>query len=165
MLDPTAGLFTLAEVAITLAGFSGLVAAFRSQDHWEPTDKARLLNILVLCFVVVLCAMLPTFTSTYFQEPKTPWRLSCLLYGLVQLAIIVRFLSAIARGVWNPASPWVSIPFAVIGLGIGLLATFAGFGIGPSATPSLLGLVLIWGLVAAGFQFVFSLQAVWGATR
>jgi hypothetical protein len=165
VLDPTDGLLTLAEIAITLAGFSGLIAAFRSQDRWEATDKARLLNILVLCFFVVLCAMLPTFTSTYFPEQEDSWRLSCLLYGMVQLAVVVRFLSAIFQGTWNPAAPWISFPFAVIGLGVGLLAMSSGLGIGPTATSSLLGLVLIWGLVAAASQFVLSLQSVWGEPR
>jgi hypothetical protein len=78
------------------------------------------------------------------------------------LPIIVRFILGLLRRSWTPAQPWLSIPSALIGFIIGVVSLMAGLGIGLQASPGLLGLILVWGLIAAGLQFVLTLQSVWG---
>jgi hypothetical protein len=161
-MSPSDQLSTLAEIAITLAGFSGLIAAFRSREAWDATEKVRLLNILVLCFAVVLCATLPTFLANYFEDAELPWRISCFVYGSVQLVIVIRFFSGLFYHSWKPVALWLSGPIGLFALVVAVVSLGSALGVGPRATPSLLGLILIWGIVAAGFQFIFSLQSVWG---
>jgi hypothetical protein len=54
-------LYIFAEVAITLAGFSGLVVAFRSRgaQGWSPTELRVLWLLLTDSFLVLLFALLP----------------------------------------------------------------------------------------------------------
>ena len=161
MPDPMGGLQTLAEIAITLAGFSGLIAVFSSQDSWGRTEKTRFLNILILCFLVVLCAMFPIFSGTYFADESSAWRISCFVFGIVQIIIVIRFLTSVLRSSWRPEMPYLSIPISVVGFMVGIAALSAAMLNVPIPTPNLLGLLLIWGLVAASFQFIFSLQSAW----
>src|ERR1044071_1167450 len=48
-MEPDAALGIAAQIAVALAGFSGVVTAFRSQSvhEWEPVDKLRLRLLLI----------------------------------------------------------------------------------------------------------------------
>jgi hypothetical protein len=54
-------LYTLAEVAITLAGFSGVVVVFRLRgaQAWSPTELQILWLLIGDSFLVLLFALLP----------------------------------------------------------------------------------------------------------
>ena len=153
---------TLAEVSITLAGFSGLIAAFQSRQEWLQIDKSRLLNILLMCFTVVVCALLPLFSQEAFNDVQVGIKTSCLAFSFVYLSIVGRFLLGLIRRSWTPALPWVSIPTALFGTLVGTLSLFAGLNLGIQPTAGLLGLILVWGIIGAGLQFVLTLQSVWG---
>lgn len=127
-------LSTLAEVAITLAGFSGLIAAFQSRQEWEQGDKSRLLNILLMCFSVVVCALIPLFAQDMFSNQQTALRISCFIFSLMYLPIIIRFMLGLLRRSWTPALPWVSIPAALFGSVVGVVSLMAGLGLGVEAS-------------------------------
>ena len=161
MIDPIEGLMTIAEIAITLAGFSGLMAAFRAKEAWTPLEQMRLINILLFCFIVVICALLPIFTTSYFSDSSDPWRLSCFLFGLSYGFLVLRLLWKSLQGEFR-FSQRISYVLSIVAVGVIVVAVTTGLGVGFKATPSLLGLILMWGLVAAGSFFILSLQIIWG---
>ena len=54
-------LYTIAEVGVTLAGFSGLVVAFQRRDlkSWSPPDFMNFLFLITNTLLVVLLSLLP----------------------------------------------------------------------------------------------------------
>lgn len=84
-------LLTLAEIAVTLTGFSGLIAAFRSRslDEWNPRDLLILWLILGLGGLAMLFALLPLPMFQAGLSAITVWRTASLIF-------LVFFVSALA---------------------------------------------------------------------
>ncbi|MGK0223757.1 MAG: hypothetical protein ACI9ON_003004 [Limisphaerales bacterium] len=78
-------LFTTAEIAIALAGFSGVVVAFRGGVGGLPTFRLSLL--LSLSAEVVLFSFVPILSALKLSG-ATAWIVPGVLYGLVHLAHI-----------------------------------------------------------------------------
>ena len=57
-LPQAAFLFSVAGIGMTLAGFSGLVAAFRRGGVWEPIDAFRLRQIPEMALATTLLALI-----------------------------------------------------------------------------------------------------------
>ena len=161
MTDPIEGLMTIAEIAITLAGFSGLIAAIRVREEWTTQDRFRLIYILLFCFLVVICALLPIFTAAFFSDPSSAWKLSCGIYGVVNATLVVRVLWKRVKGEYVFSNPAISYPLTIVAFGVTCVALLAGAGVAVEASPSLLGLVLMWGIVAPAAFFILALQAMW----
>jgi len=87
-MQPTEALSTSAQLAITLAGFAGVVVAFRSGaiHEWSKMDKFRLEILLGnsgLPFVLSLLAMVLMTTSV---PEQTIWRLCSLTAFIITAA-------------------------------------------------------------------------------
>ncbi len=87
-MQPTEALSTSAQLAVTLAGFAGVVVAFRSGaiHEWSKMDKFRLGILLSnsgLPFVLSLVAMI--LMTTRVSEPTT-WRLCSLIAFIITAA-------------------------------------------------------------------------------
>ena len=52
-------LLTLAGLALSVAGFAGLMAAFRREAQWSATDLWRLRGIVRLSFLLMFLALVP----------------------------------------------------------------------------------------------------------
>jgi len=161
MTDPIEGLMTIAEIAITIAGFSGLIAVFRPKENWSPQERFRLVNILFFCFGIVICSLFPIFSAEYFENKQDVWEVSCLLYALIYGVLVIRIVWITYRGEYVHTNPRISYPLTVIALGVIVIAMLAGLGLVIPASPSLLGLILMWGIVASGLFFILSLVALW----
>jgi hypothetical protein len=81
---PEAELLTIfAELALGVAGFSGVIVAIGPKQHaWHILDKLRVGSLLVLVIQVVVCALLPL--GLYSAKIDTPqiWLFSSLLLFL-----------------------------------------------------------------------------------
>ena len=66
-------LLTFAEIAVTLTGFSGLIAAFqsRSLDEWNPRDLLIPWLILGLGGLAMLSALLPVRSQNSSAGPDS----------------------------------------------------------------------------------------------
>jgi hypothetical protein len=51
--------FTIAGMALSVAGFAGLLTAFRRDEAWTPTELWRLRGIVRLSFILMFIALLP----------------------------------------------------------------------------------------------------------
>ena len=156
---------TIDEIAITLDGFSGLIAAIRVQAEWTPQDRFRLIHILLFCFLVVICALLPIFSSAFFVDPSSAWKLSCAIYGVCNATLVVRILWKRVKGEYVFSNPATSYPLTLVAFGVTSVALLAGAGVAVEASPSLLGLILIWGIVAPAAFFILALQAMWNSNE
>ncbi len=77
-MNPQDALTTVAEIAIAIAGFSGIAAVLgrRSDGEWAPTDVLRLRLLLRASFAIVILCFLPIVLSSASVAPKMTWALS-----------------------------------------------------------------------------------------
>ncbi len=83
-------LSTLAEVAIAIAGFSGIVAVFgrRSSGHWSPAERDRLIGLLVMSFTALLFCVVPFVLLSIPVSESTCWRSLSLLLAISRIGSI-----------------------------------------------------------------------------
>ncbi len=142
---------TIAEVAVTLTGFIGVVVVLKRRD--EHFSRLGLATIMSTSLGAVLFAFLPELLSGVFSEAVT-WRLANGSFGLYHLYLILwhQFRQRSIRS--NTPVQWVVVflSFWVVGLklavGLGHLLAYA-YGI------YLLG--LLWLIGVAGYLFTMIL--------
>lgn len=81
-MDYQNALSTLAEVAIAITGFAGVVAVFgrRGSGHWSAVERDRLLALLTLSLGALLSCVLPFAVLSTQVSESSCWRsLSVLL--------------------------------------------------------------------------------------
>jgi hypothetical protein len=98
-MEPSEALSTSAQVGVTLAGFAGVVVAFRSRavHEWTKVDKFRLRILLVnssIPFVLSIVAML--LSSAGLNEDKL-WQV-CSIFAFVTVAFVGQQMSRGFRG-------------------------------------------------------------------
>ncbi len=83
-------LSTLAEVAIAIAGFSGIVSVFgrRSSGHWSPAERSRLFGLLIMSFTALLFCVVPFVLLSIPVSESTCWRSLSLLLAVSRVGSI-----------------------------------------------------------------------------
>ena len=130
-MQPSEALSASAQVAVTLAGFAGVVVAFRSGavHEWSKMDKFRLEILLsnsALPFVLSLVAMI--LLSANFNERLT-WRL-CSLIAFVITAARGQMLSQTYRSFSRDelrasgSKRWIFNSSAVVGIAVTVLQIY-----------------------------------------
>src|SRR5262249_58982795 len=120
VMQPSEALSASAQVAVTLAGFAGVVVAFRSGSvhEWSKVDKFRLyflLNNSALPFLLSIFAML---LMTASLNEQTTWRLCSLVAFVIATAsgqLLTRSFRTIPRDELN-ASGFRKRVFVMSGL-------------------------------------------------
>jgi hypothetical protein len=149
-------LLTIAEIAVGLAGFSGVVAAFLQRGGLPPADRLRFVGIFVTAFIAVVLAFVPIALEHGGLRDGSLWRLSSgamVFCGVVGLASYPASLRRIRAGLeltsWLPPMLLLAPSIA----NIVLQAANAGAWLWqPNFLPYLIGM-LVW-LYAAGILFV-----------
>lgn len=87
---------TLAEVAIAIAGFSGIVSVFgrRSQGQWSAAERTRLVGLLIQSFQALLFCVVPFVLLSIPVSESTCWRSLSLLLGITRIGSIVLLFRA-----------------------------------------------------------------------
>jgi hypothetical protein len=75
-MEPGEALSTAAQIAVALAGFAGVVVAFRSRSlhEWLPLDKFRLLILLGNALVPLFACLFAMLLLTIKPTPLSIWR-------------------------------------------------------------------------------------------
>ena len=98
-------LVTTAEVAIGLAGFSGIVAAVigsRASVRWSPIQKLRLTELLRTSFGAVVFSLFPLILLSAGVSNSTSWLVASLTWlGYIGVAIALQ--APRARAIWSEA--------------------------------------------------------------
>ena len=145
---------TVAEIAITLAGFSGLVMAFKSGSALTPEDLRRVTYILVLSFAVLVTALLPAALSDLGFSPDASIRSACLLLAFVMLGLGGNGVLAWKNAAISPHFPRgtaVSLAAAIV-TALVLFLSSANIILQPSAGLLLLSQLAV--LLIAGWIFL-----------
>jgi hypothetical protein len=98
-------LVTTAEVAIGLAGFSGIVAAVigsRASVRWSPIQKLRLTELLRTSFGAVVFSLFPLILLSAGVSNSTSWLVASLTWlGYIGVAIALQVPRY--RAIWPEA--------------------------------------------------------------
>ncbi len=139
------------EVAIGIAGFSGIVAAVgrRGAGNWNEVDQLRLLILLTASGVSLLFAFLP-FVLIDLMEPALVWRLASGLLGSYFVGIVTYRVRAAAGIGGARAIGMTPIRMTLQAVVVSVLFANAFW----FASPSLYVVGVLWGLAIAFLSFV-----------
>ena len=75
-MEPGEALAVAAQIAVTLAGFAGVVVVFRRESvhEWSPIDKLRLRLLLANSILPLLLCMIALLLLTIRPAPAGIWR-------------------------------------------------------------------------------------------
>jgi hypothetical protein len=162
-------LYTLAEVAVTLAGFSGLVVVFRMRgtEAWTPTELRIFWLLIGDSFLVVIFALLPIPLALAGWSPDALWGLCNALLGSVFIVVDMLVFQGERRDraagqlvivpVITPLLYIMSVAGFVMGLALWLSALDLIVGRGQAVY--VLGLILMIAFAALEFLFFIGLMA------
>ena len=93
-MDQVGTLHTVAQIAIALIGFSGIVVVFgeRSATRWTAEESMRLYALLAPSFTALLCSFVPILLATEVTNADTVWRISNAVLGTIHAANLGWFL-------------------------------------------------------------------------
>jgi hypothetical protein len=154
--DPIDILGTIAEIAITLAGFTGLIAVFRPHRPWSEQEIARLQTIVAACFACMISALLPFGLVGYTDRPSVLWGLPLGAFAILHIGILSYLYLRYRQRRFRPSGLVSRVVLSANGLfSVTLLLAASGVLIEPSA--GLLVLACTWGIVfpAIGFALTF----------
>jgi hypothetical protein len=159
-MEGEGALLATAEVAITLAGFTGIVAVLGRRGHgeWEPQEQLRLSMMLVSSFSAVFFAMLPVALVGVRASEPAAWAVSSAILGSsVALAhpLVVHFIRRLPQAAVDAEFPRALGLFVlIVSILIALLQLLnvLGFHFEREFGPYFVG--LLWLLALSAIQFV-----------
>jgi hypothetical protein len=153
---PVDALPTVAEIAITLGGFIGLIVAFRpvSAAAWSDEESARVVFVLVLCSIILLCALLPFALSGLFSSDTVIWGTPLIIFGAGNLFLIASMFRRIHTKRINIHFPLVSWPILSFWVLLTLALLLSGLGVLWPFSPGLLLVGMIWSLLIGAITLV-----------
>jgi hypothetical protein len=122
-MNASDALATIAEIAIAIAGFSGVAAVLgrRSQGEWSPLDVFRLrelllssISIVVLCFVPIVLSLSPLTPSLVWVLSSGVWAATLVFVTATQSSHGLRA----ARGGAEPVEPRMIVFMSLIAVAI-----------------------------------------------
>jgi len=160
-MDAVDELLTITELAIGLAGFSGVVVAFTRREGLRQDDRYYFVALLSSTFSAVLLAFVPVVLHHVGFAGSALWKGSSAVMLIVWVILNATMLVRARRITWNPIGK--SFGNAQFGLTLAALsstiANLVGWPMESGAALYLVGLVL-W-LASAGM--VFALLVLVGA--
>lgn len=142
-------LFTLAEIAVAMAGFSAVVVVFRRRDQvgWAPADADRFNGMVLHSMASAFFCVLPSLLRVFTEDPALVWSFGSAAIGVQILAhcIVVYRL---------PSTGGSALGSLIAGLAVGFLCGLNVLGIGfdREFRPYLVG--VLWHVLQAGVLFV-----------
>ena len=93
-MEHEAILSTITEVAVALAGFTGVVAVLghRSQGTWTSSERLQLRTLVETSLTALFASLAPGALSIVMTSEPAVWRLANLILGILHLANLTAFL-------------------------------------------------------------------------
>jgi hypothetical protein len=157
-MQATEELLTIAELAVALAGFSGVVVAFTRHGEFTPIDRLRFLSCLSLAMGAAVVSFVPSLLHLQGLSGPSLWQVSSLTFFLFAILYFAIFPLRARRAIRDDGGAPPTGPTAVVAVlsGGNLLAQgFNVLGWPYSPSPSVfVGGLVVWLVVAAG-SFAF----------
>lgn len=162
-MNPQDALASIAEIAIGLAGFSGLVAAFgqRPGHSWRGDQKARIVFLVILSFGMITSALLPAAISGLSDEPAMVWGLPMVAQGSLSLILLVCWIVLSRRHHYELQFPLVSIPILTGAAALQVLMLLSGLGLILPYSSALFVFGLLSIMVFGANMFLALLHITW----
>ncbi len=149
-------LLTIAELAVALAGFSGVVVAFAHQGKLTTLDRWRFAGLLLLSMGAAVIAFVPSLLHFLGLTGPALWRGSSVAYLVVAVLFLTLFTPRLRR-ISQGLADVTPRPFLVVNIGLTVL-TYASqlsnaVGWPYSPGPALLVFGLLMWLVTASMFF------------
>ena len=125
LMDPQETLNTLAEIAVALAGFAGIMFGLRNRSGGATQEVARLSMTLWVCFSVVTCSLLPIVISQFTERGDLIWGVPCFLLGILQFSNMTTIAILLRERTVAPAFPRLNM-VAISMIYISSIVMFAG---------------------------------------
>jgi len=132
---------TLAEFAISLAGFAGVVVVFRrSEGRLHPADGIRVFMALMPTLACAFLALLPIALELVDLPPATVWLVASIVHGTAVVSIVSAILIRVGQLTPDARSvlsrPLSAFFYTLLGLSIlvNLLSATAVVGVPPVGT-------------------------------
>jgi len=154
-LDQAENLRTIAEVAIALAGFTGVVIVLgqRSAGTWSAAERSTIRVLLESSVGAVFFALFPAIVVSSFSAPITAWRVSAGLLTVYHAAAIARADILDRREAAHILGPKLDWGLTIGGL-ISMCATAAvALGIATPAAALIYSLSLLYMLLVGALCF------------
>ena len=92
-MQSTGLLFTIAQIAVGLVGFSAIIVTLNPQPirQWDDTDRLNLRTLIQVSILVIFFSLLPPLLSIPFENHLV-WLFALWVYGLVHIADVSFFL-------------------------------------------------------------------------
>lgn len=75
-MDGQNELLTIAEIAIGIAGFTGVIAVFAERGRLSPADRLRFLGVFVTAFSALVLAFIPLALAHSGLRDQQLWQTS-----------------------------------------------------------------------------------------
>ena len=156
-MDGQDELLTIAEIAVGLAGFSGVVAAFIQRGSLSAADRLRFVALFVTAFTALVLAFVPIMLAYGGFQDENLWHLSSTVMVLIGLPVIAAYPFGVRRirreiETHSLLPPMLILVPALIHLVVQLMNA-GGWIWQPNFVPYLIGMLIY--LYSAGVMFVF----------
>ncbi len=161
-MEESETLRTLAEVAVALTGFTGIVAVLgrRAGGEWSPLEWLRLRMLLEASLAVLFLSLLPVLLSTLRPSQGSLWRVANSAQVVVHLGgalLLVLRVSRLEPSQWPSEERWLTALLAPLSLVIILVQAGAVLGLLPGVASFVYLLGLMYLLALAALHFVLLL--------
>lgn len=148
-MTPLDALPTVAEIAITLGGFIGLLVVFKpaATASWTDEERARVVFVLLLCTMILFCALLPFALSGMIPDQSIVWGVPLLLFGFGNLILVLLMLLRIRSGRVRIQFPLISWPILVGWTVLTVCLLLSGVGVFWPQSPGVLLLGMLGSLI------------------
>ncbi len=155
-------LSTIAEVAITLAGFTGLVVGLAPTRNDTAQALFRVTGVIAACFVMVIAALLPTALFEAGFSERLTFGIPLVLLGLGYFTVGYSISIAGRRGIFVSSMPRLSLVLRVPSFFLTMFVVMAPVFDWVSSLPALLVAASLWFMLVTGVYFMLSI--VWIVT-
>lgn len=162
-MTPQDALFSIAEISIGLAGFSGLVAAFvqHAGQTWRADQKTRIVLLIVLSFGMIVSALAPYALSGVSTSSALVWGVPMVAFSVLCLGLLVYWVVVSRRRAFKLLFPVISVPILSVATALQVLALLSGLGWILPYSPAVFVLGLLSVLVFGANIFLALLYSIW----
>ena len=161
-MNPEDSLLTISEIAITLAAFTGLVAAFSGANRaWTSSELYRLRFLIFLSFTIIIGSILPFAISGWSSDLQIVWGIPSAFYGFAIVGLLASTFYLWSKGSFIPAYPLFTGSSMTLGLAIHSLIFLSAFSIFIRPSSQLMILGMLWCFLHGATVFLAMLTILW----
>ena len=162
-MAPEDSLFSIAEISIGLAGFSGLVAAFvqHSGKPWRADQKTRIGLLIALSFGMIVAALAPYALSGVSTSPAVVWGAPMIGFSVLTIALLGHWIVVSRRFGFKLQFPTLSVPVLCAATGLQGIALLSGLGWVWPYSPTIMVFGFLSVLLFGAIVFMALLNTIW----